>query len=730
MGVAVSSWRLASAVARRGQLGVVSGTALDLVLARRLQDGDPDGSARRAMAAFPVPERGRARAARATCGRRPRAARRTARCRGPALRPQPRAQELTVLANFVEVWLAKEGHDGPVGINYLEKIQMATPAGAYGAMLAGVDAVLMGAGIPRQLPAPARRACRAPRRSGCRSTSPATPAATDAVELDPADLLGPGLAAAACAGPLFLAIVSSEVLAGYLNRDADDPPGRLRRRRPARRRPQRAAARARGRSTTAASPSTARATTPTWPRSRRVGLPFWLAGGQGTPEARARRARGRRGRRAGRHRVRAQRRVGADRRDPRAGCSTSCATARSRCSPTPGSPTGFPFKVAQLDGSLSDRGSGRPGRGCATSGYLRTPSARTTAASATAARPSPSTMFVRKGGTARGRRGPRVPVQRADRRRRPRPDPARRAGGGAAGDPGRRPRRAPAGSPSCTREGWTADRGARLAAARRPRALDRTPCALPSGCRRVADGSSRERARVARRAATARQSSASTSRTWGSTRASAAARASGAVRAARAAAAISRHVAERVDRSANRTPGTAAGDIDSDVTPIPVERERHDRVAADSPHTPTGLPSVEPGRSGHATRSSTAGCQMSSRSASSPRSRSVAIVYWARSLVPMRHEVHLRQHVPGAQGDRRDLDHHADGGDAGRRARRPRTPRPPRRSRSSAPSPTGARRPARRRGRSRRAGWRAARARCAPAGSRARRAPGSPRRAG
>ena len=40
MGVAVSSWRLASAVARGGQLGVVSGTALDLVLARRLQDGD------------------------------------------------------------------------------------------------------------------------------------------------------------------------------------------------------------------------------------------------------------------------------------------------------------------------------------------------------------------------------------------------------------------------------------------------------------------------------------------------------------------------------------------------------------------------------------------------------------------------------------------------------------------------------------------------------------------
>lgn len=46
MGVAVSSWRLASAVASRGQLGVVSGVALDSVLARRLQDGDPGGEIR------------------------------------------------------------------------------------------------------------------------------------------------------------------------------------------------------------------------------------------------------------------------------------------------------------------------------------------------------------------------------------------------------------------------------------------------------------------------------------------------------------------------------------------------------------------------------------------------------------------------------------------------------------------------------------------------------------
>jgi NAD(P)H-dependent flavin oxidoreductase YrpB (nitropropane dioxygenase family) len=38
-----------------------------------------------------------------------------------------------------------------VGINLLEKVQMPTLASLYGAMLAGVDVVLMGAGIPTQI---------------------------------------------------------------------------------------------------------------------------------------------------------------------------------------------------------------------------------------------------------------------------------------------------------------------------------------------------------------------------------------------------------------------------------------------------------------------------------------------------------------------------------------------------------------------------------------------------
>src|SRR6516225_6247905 len=56
MGAAVSDWRLARAVSRLGQLGVVSGTALDLIFARRLQEGDPGGDMRRALDQFPIPE--------------------------------------------------------------------------------------------------------------------------------------------------------------------------------------------------------------------------------------------------------------------------------------------------------------------------------------------------------------------------------------------------------------------------------------------------------------------------------------------------------------------------------------------------------------------------------------------------------------------------------------------------------------------------------------------------
>ena len=152
MGIGVSSWALARAVSRAGQLGVVSGTAVDTVLVRRLQDGDAGGHVRRAMAHFPI-----VRAAERALdrfylpqGRKPGAP--------YAMLPMYRQsvsvdrQQVTMLANFVEVWLAKEGHDGVVGINLLTKVQMPNLASLYGAMLAGVDYVLMGAGIPREIP--------------------------------------------------------------------------------------------------------------------------------------------------------------------------------------------------------------------------------------------------------------------------------------------------------------------------------------------------------------------------------------------------------------------------------------------------------------------------------------------------------------------------------------------------------------------------------------------------
>ena len=152
MGAAVSNWMLARAVSRTGQLGVVSGTALGPVLARRLQLGDSGGHMRRALEHFPLA--GVAARILQTYfipGGKPEDApfKLTAM---PTLRPGKPLEELTVAANFAEVYLAKEGHDGPVGINFLEKIQLPTLPSLYGAMLAGVDYVLMGAGIPRAIP--------------------------------------------------------------------------------------------------------------------------------------------------------------------------------------------------------------------------------------------------------------------------------------------------------------------------------------------------------------------------------------------------------------------------------------------------------------------------------------------------------------------------------------------------------------------------------------------------
>jgi len=152
MGVAVSGWKLARAVSQLGQLGVVSGTGLAIVLARGLQIGDPTGRLCHALRQFPIPGVADRVLEKYYIpgGKAPDAPFKLAAM--PTLQPGAALVELTVAANFVEVFLVKDGHNGLAGINFLEKIQLPTLPSIFGAMLANVDYVLMGAGIPRAIP--------------------------------------------------------------------------------------------------------------------------------------------------------------------------------------------------------------------------------------------------------------------------------------------------------------------------------------------------------------------------------------------------------------------------------------------------------------------------------------------------------------------------------------------------------------------------------------------------
>lgn len=220
MGVGISGWQLARAVSQTGQLGVVSGVSLEILMARRLQDGDPGGHVRRAMAAFPVPEVTEwilasyfvegGIPAQAAYKQVPRL----------SLAPAPRVLQLVTVANFVEVFLAKEGHDGFVGINYLRKIELPIPAGLYGAMLAGVDYVLMGAGSPAELPAMiAQLSVHRSPTFAVKVMGAHGPDAPAAAPFDPADVLDPAALPAHLAEldrPQALAIVASVDLAAGL----------------------------------------------------------------------------------------------------------------------------------------------------------------------------------------------------------------------------------------------------------------------------------------------------------------------------------------------------------------------------------------------------------------------------------------------------------------------------------------------------------------------------------
>jgi len=218
MGAGVSGYTLARAVSMTGQLGVVSGTALDVILARRLQLGDPCGSIRRAVEHFPIPDIARRIYQKYFVeGGKP--ADKPFKAKPmPSEKPSKHLEELLVVSNFVEVFLAREGHDNPVGINYLEKIQAPTLPSIYGAMLAGVTYILMGAGIPRAIPGILDQLARGEKvemRLDVKGTQRGESVVT---RFDPAAFMGQP--APVLDRPEFLAIVSSATLASMLARKA------------------------------------------------------------------------------------------------------------------------------------------------------------------------------------------------------------------------------------------------------------------------------------------------------------------------------------------------------------------------------------------------------------------------------------------------------------------------------------------------------------------------------
>ncbi|QGF25031.1 nitronate monooxygenase [Raineyella fluvialis] len=393
MGIAVSSWRLAREVSRRGHLGVVSGTALDGVLARRLQDGDPGGHLRRALEAFPSPAMAQRVLDRYFLeGGRP---------EGRPYRPHSRltispsreAIELSLVGNFAEVWLAKEGHDGLVGINLLEKVQTATASATLGAMLAGVDYVLMGAGVPRETPRLLNDF--AAGRAGHLTIEVTGATRVHRASLDPVTYLGddlPPLKRPAC-----LAIVSLHVLASYLARDEEIRPDGFVVEGP---RAGGHSAPPRGRMSLDAlgDPVYGAKDEADLAKVAQTGLPFWLAGGCSTPERVAEAlAVGAAGVQVGS--LFALAAESGLRPDLRQQLLDDLAddTLSVRNDPL-ASPTGFPFKVAPVEGTLSQPDVYGARERICDLGYLRVPAERPDGSVVYRCPADRVDMYVKKGG--------------------------------------------------------------------------------------------------------------------------------------------------------------------------------------------------------------------------------------------------------------------------------------------------------------------------------------------
>jgi NAD(P)H-dependent flavin oxidoreductase YrpB (nitropropane dioxygenase family) len=192
----------------------VSGTCIDIVFARQLQLGDPDGLLREALSHFPNPALAQRILRRYF---KPEGMAPTDSFRNPlqlTLEPNRDSVELIVCANFCQIWLAKQGHNGLVGVNYLEKLQLPLLPSIYGALLANVDYILIGAGIPNQIPAVLEQLAQHQEASYRVFVSDSAQSDDFRTRFNPSDILHePTLPLAV---PYFLPIVSSSVLAQRL----------------------------------------------------------------------------------------------------------------------------------------------------------------------------------------------------------------------------------------------------------------------------------------------------------------------------------------------------------------------------------------------------------------------------------------------------------------------------------------------------------------------------------
>ena len=381
MGVYVSNWRLAKtvAMARPGvTAGTVSGTALDVVYTRLLQLGDPGGHARRALHALDETygitigrticdryfvEGGKApddrfrstpmHMVRAQDGQ---SAFPIAEGEAPpvALKLDDEIIDLLIATGFAEVWLAKEGHEGKVFMNFLKKIEMPLIYILYGAMLAGVDGIVVGAGNPGNLPALCSQLAaheaishEVPvlyRESGERFV----------IDFDPKQIAGGQIAKHKLDRPAFLAIVSLEDLVTVLGSEEVPPDGFIIEHH-----------RAGGHNAKPVGPMRRdELGQPIYGPGdeadlaaiRAVGIPFWLAGGYGSQDGvQAALAAGANGVQVGT--LFALTEESGMKPEFRASILTAIKEGsddEELVHTTVFSPTGFPFKVVQLPGTLAD----------------------------------------------------------------------------------------------------------------------------------------------------------------------------------------------------------------------------------------------------------------------------------------------------------------------------------------------------------------------------------------